>query len=61
MYYSPARVPEAVTVGASTFSDSRAWFSNKGYLVDIYAPGVFIKSASNLDVDVCPQFIFSFM
>ncbi|KAF8901907.1 peptidase S8/S53 domain-containing protein [Gymnopilus junonius] len=46
MYYSPAGVESVITVGASTFTDSRAWFSNKGSTVDIYAPGVFITSAT---------------
>lgn len=36
---SPARVPEAITVGASDIFDSPAWFSNSGSCVDLYAPG----------------------
>ncbi|KAG8932375.1 subtilisin-like serine protease [Tulasnella sp. 418] len=36
---SPARVTEAITVGASTISDARASFSNYGSVVDIFAPG----------------------
>ncbi|MQS09789.1 S8 family peptidase, partial [Streptomyces alkaliphilus] len=36
---SPARVAEAITVAASTSSDSRASFSNYGSVVDIFAPG----------------------
>ncbi len=43
--YSPARVPEAVTVGATTSSDARASFSNYGSCLDIFAPGQSILSA----------------
>jgi serine protease len=42
---SPARVGEALTVGASTSSDSRASFSNYGSCVDLFAPGSSIRSA----------------
>ena len=42
---SPARVPEAITVGASDSSDRKASFSNYGSCVDIHAPGVSITSA----------------
>jgi len=42
---SPARVPRALTVGASTISDSRAYFSNWGGCVDVFAPGEDIVSA----------------
>jgi subtilisin family serine protease len=42
---SPASAPEAYTVGASDKTDTRANFSNTGSCVDIYAPGVNIKSA----------------
>jgi subtilisin family serine protease len=44
--FSPARVPEAITVGASDWNDQRDPNSAYGNL-DIYAPGVFILSASN--------------
>ncbi len=43
--YSPAGVPEALTVGATTSSDSRASFSNFGKCVDIFGPGQGITSA----------------
>ena len=43
--YSPARVPEAITVNASTDADARASFSNYGTCTDIYAPGQDITSA----------------
>lgn len=42
---SPARTPEAVTVAATNSRDTRASFSNFGSCVDIFAPGVNIKSA----------------
>lgn len=45
--YSPARVTEAVTVGATDVDDSRASFSNWGTKLDLFAPGVDITSASN--------------
>lgn len=42
---SPAREPEAITVGATTVRDTRADFSNYGECVDIFAPGTEIMSA----------------
>lgn len=42
---SPARVSSAITVGASNQSDVKASFSNFGNCVDLFAPGVAIKSA----------------
>jgi subtilisin family serine protease len=45
---SPARVAEALTVGAIDQNDRRAVFSNYGSCVDIFAPGVSITSASHL-------------
>jgi len=42
---SPARETSAVTVGASTIADERAFFSNYGSVVDIFAPGRFVISA----------------
>ncbi|WP_409237163.1 S8 family peptidase [Streptomyces sp. PA5.6] len=44
---SPARVPEAVTVGATSNTDARASFSNYGSVLDIFAPGVNIKAGWN--------------
>ncbi|MDY7230335.1 S8 family serine peptidase [Hyalangium rubrum] len=41
---SPARTPEALTVGASNNLDQRASFSNWGSCVDLFAPGVQITS-----------------
>lgn len=43
--HSPARVPDAVTVGASTSTDQRASFSNWGSCVDLFAPGQLTRSA----------------
>ena len=42
--YSPASAEKAVTVGASTLSDERAYFSNYGTCNDIFAPGLNIVS-----------------
>ena len=43
--YSPARTPEAITVGATTSTDARASYSNFGACLDIFAPGSSITSA----------------
>jgi subtilisin family serine protease len=43
--YSPARVANANTVGATTSSDARSSFSNYGSCLDIFAPGSSITSA----------------
>ncbi|NEY31310.1 S8 family serine peptidase [Streptomyces sp. PRKS01-65] len=37
--FSPARVAEAITVGATTSTDARASYSNYGSVLDIFAPG----------------------
>lgn len=42
---SPARAANAITVGATTTTDSRASFSNFGSCLDIFAPGQGILSA----------------
>jgi subtilisin family serine protease len=42
---SPARVPAALTVGATDRTDAPATFSNYGKCVDLFAPGVAIPSA----------------
>jgi subtilisin family serine protease len=44
---SPAREPSAITVGAIASSDSRAYYSNWGTCVDVFAPGTSITSAWN--------------
>ncbi|MGH3761165.1 S8 family peptidase [Actinophytocola sp.] len=38
--FSPARVPEALTVGSTDRNDCVASFSNFGSVLDLYAPGV---------------------
>ncbi|MFW5973552.1 MAG: S8 family serine peptidase [Bacteroidota bacterium] len=43
--YSPARVAEALTVGATDKTDSKTSWSNYGNCVDIFAPGAGITSA----------------
>jgi subtilisin family serine protease len=47
--YSPARVPAALTVGASDPTDAPASFSNYGSCVDLFAPGVNITSDWHTD------------
>ncbi|MEW2459006.1 S8 family peptidase [Streptomyces albus] len=48
---SPARVKEAITVGATDNKDAQATFSNYGDVVDLYAPGVDITGAWNTGDD----------
>jgi aqualysin 1 len=45
--YSPASLPAALTVAASTSADVQASFSNYGKCVDLYAPGQGIFSSYN--------------
>jgi aqualysin 1 len=45
--YSPAREPSAITVGAITDLDDRAYYSNFGSCLDMFAPGHGITSAYN--------------
>ncbi|ANZ76559.1 BA75_04109T0 [Komagataella pastoris] len=42
--YSPANAAKAITAGASTVEDERAFFSNWGTCVDVFAPGYLIES-----------------
>ena len=44
--YSPARVPRAVTVGASNRYDEAPAWSNFGPCLDLFAPGAGIRSAA---------------
>jgi PKD repeat protein len=44
---SPASTPAAITVAASDSNDQRASFSNLGTCVDLFGPGVAIKSTWN--------------
>jgi subtilisin family serine protease len=43
--YSPARVSQAMTIGASDSGDRKPWWSNFGSCIDWFAPGVSITSA----------------
>merc|ERR1712151_1263625 len=45
--FSPAFVPNAVTVGSTTSTDARSSFSCYGSCLDIYAPGSKITSADH--------------
>jgi subtilisin family serine protease len=45
--YSPARVREALTIGATNSSDVKASWSNYGECIDLFAPGVGITSSIN--------------
>jgi subtilisin family serine protease/PKD repeat protein len=44
---SPARTPNAITVGATETTDARASYSNYGTCVDIFAPGTNVTSSWN--------------
>lgn len=44
---SPASAPDALTVAASTYLDSRASYSNFGSCVDLFAPGSSIKGPAH--------------
>ncbi|MEJ8670963.1 S8 family peptidase [Streptomyces sp. MS1.AVA.1] len=44
---SPARVTEAITVGATTSTDAKASYSNYGSVLDLFAPGSSITSTWN--------------
>ena len=51
-YYSPARVPGALTVGASNDADNAWIYSNGGSCVDMFAPGVQVMTTlSRSDTD----------
>jgi len=45
--FSPAYVPNAVTVGSTDSNDARSYFSNYGTCVDIWAPGSNVLSLSH--------------
>ena len=53
--YSPAHLPEAITVGATSVSDARAAYSNFGSCVDTFAPGHQVLSTAN-GTDSATQF-----
>lgn len=42
---SPANTPLAITVGATDITDTRAYYSNYGPVVDVFAPGSLVTSA----------------
>ncbi|HEX6127224.1 MAG TPA: S8 family serine peptidase [Pyrinomonadaceae bacterium] len=44
--FTPARTPNAITVGASAEADERALYSNFGPCLDLFAPGNAVTSAS---------------
>lgn len=48
---SPAGAKNPITIGASTIGDERAYFSNWGKCVDVFAPGLNIKSTWNSGKD----------
>jgi subtilisin family serine protease len=53
---SPARSPDALTIGSADASDSRASSSNWGNCVDLFAPGVSIVSACfGSDTQTCTK------
>ena len=41
---SPAKVPGAITVAATDITDARWSYSNYGTCVDVYAPGVQVRT-----------------
>jgi len=45
--YSPASVPEAITVGATNSVDQRVYYSNFGRCVDVLAPGEGVRTIWN--------------
>ncbi len=47
--FSPAGTTEGITVGATTNSDKRDFYSNWGTCVDLFAPGSNITSAGHTD------------
>lgn len=47
-FFLPAGAPSVFSVGASNIDDTRAGFSNWGSCIQLYAPGVNLKTASNV-------------
>jgi hypothetical protein len=45
--FSPGRVEQAITVGATNSLDYKATISNFGPVVDVFAPGIYVTSAWN--------------
>ncbi|KAG6876738.1 hypothetical protein C0993_000774 [Termitomyces sp. T159_Od127] len=54
--FSPARASTGVTVGATDKHDKRAFFSNHGPRVDVYAPGDGIQSTFINGLEVSRSF-----
>lgn len=46
-YFSPAQYPTVCSIAASAPDDSRAYFSNYGNAIDLFAPGVDVISTYN--------------
>ena len=55
-YESPASATDVVTVGASDNADARAYFSNFGGCVDIFAPGTSLYSVNGREWVACRGF-----
>ncbi|EJD51051.1 subtilisin-like protein [Auricularia subglabra TFB-10046 SS5] len=49
--YSPARMPQIITVGSTTINDTMSWYNNHGPTIDLLAPGENIISASHTEPD----------
>lgn len=49
--YSPARMPQVITVGSTTINDTMSWYNNHGPTVNLLAPGENIISASHKEPD----------
>lgn len=58
--YTPSASPEAITVGATTSSDSMASFSNWGSCLDVLAPGDSIRSACSSLTRECLHSVSSY-
>ena len=56
--FSPASAEQAVTVGASTLADERAYFSNYGPCVDVFGPGEYSSSLSGKPASHMSRFRF---
>jgi subtilisin family serine protease len=46
-FFSPAQYPTLCSIGASARDDARAYFSNYGQGIDLFAPGVDVISTYN--------------
>ena len=57
--YSPARVANALTIGATDKTDTKSGWSNYGKCVDLFAPGVNIVSAARSDTSTTAKVTMS--